>query len=123
MIPEPNKKYLIKAVDPDTHLMGEIKATFTGSVQSVRNIYTLYGFSVDHSVNTLYCMEDSIIAEVVDAPTDKRIPHAQRLFNAIMDDLNEQDSSNTNDKYQILRYLTNMLESEEAELYKKINRK
>jgi hypothetical protein len=48
-----------------------------------------------------------------------------------MDELTEQDSSKTNgvyeedffsdeDKYHILRYLTNMLESEEAELYKKI---
>jgi hypothetical protein len=61
----------------------------------------------------------------------KLTAHAQRLFNVIMDDLNEQDSSKTNgvyeenffsneEKYNILRYLTNMLESEEAELYKKI---
>jgi hypothetical protein len=64
-------------------------------------------------------------------PPTKLYPHAQRLFHVVMDELTEQDSSKTNgvyeedffsdeDKYHILRYLTNMLESEEAELYKKI---
>jgi hypothetical protein len=61
----------------------------------------------------------------------KLIPHAQRIYNIVMDELDEQDSSKTSgvyeenfftdeEKYHILRYLTNMLESKEAEFYKKI---
>lgn len=61
----------------------------------------------------------------------KLIPHAQRIYNIVMGELDEQDSSKTNgvyeesffsdeEKYHILRYLTNMLESKEAEFYKKI---
>jgi hypothetical protein len=64
-------------------------------------------------------------------PPVKLFPHAQRLFHIVMYELTEQDSSQTNgvyeenffsdeDKYHILRYLTNMLETEEAQLYKKI---
>jgi hypothetical protein len=70
----------------------------------------------------------------------KLIPHAQRLYNILMDELDEKedeldekDSSRTSgiyeenffsdeDKYHILRYLTNMLETEEAQLYKKSNK-
>jgi len=79
----------------------------------------------------------------------KLIPQAQRLYNILMDELDEKedeldekDSSITSgiyeensrisgiyeenffsdeDKYHILRYLTNMLETEEAQLYKKLN--
>jgi hypothetical protein len=72
----------------------------------------------------------------------KLIPQAQRLYNILMDELDEKDSSRTSeiyeensrtsgiyeenffsdeDKYHILRYLTNMLETEEAQLYKKLN--
>lgn len=61
----------------------------------------------------------------------KLIQHAQRIYNIVMDELDEQDSSKTNgvyeenffsdeEKYHILRYLTNMLESEEESLYKKM---
>lgn len=62
----------------------------------------------------------------------KLIVHAQCIYNIVMDELDEQDSSKTNgvyeenffsdeEKYHILRYLTNMLESEEASIYKKLN--
>jgi hypothetical protein len=62
----------------------------------------------------------------------KLVPIAQRLYNILMDELDERDSSRTSgiyeenffsdeDKYHILRYLTNMLETEESQLYKKLN--
>jgi len=58
--------------------------------------------------------------------------HAQRIYNIVMGELDEQDSSKTNgtyeenffsdeEKYHILRYLTNMLESKEAEIYRNIS--
>ena len=63
----------------------------------------------------------------------KLIPQAQRLYNILMDELDEKYSSRTSgiyeenffsdeDKYHILRYLTNMLETEEVQLYKKLNK-
>lgn len=49
----------------------------------------------------------------------KLIPHAQRIFDLAVQELDKFSFTNK-EKYNILRYLTNMLESEEAELYKKI---
>jgi hypothetical protein len=57
----------------------------------------------------------------------KLIPPAQRLYNIVMDELDErceiyeENFFSDEDKYHILRYLTNMLETEEAQLYKKLN--
>jgi hypothetical protein len=57
----------------------------------------------------------------------KLIPPAQRLYNIVMDELDERceiyekNFFSDEDKYHILRYLTNMLETEEAQLYKKLN--
>jgi hypothetical protein len=61
----------------------------------------------------------------------KLIPQAFNIYRMVMTELEQKDSSKTNgvyeedlysdeEKYNILRYLTNALESEEAELYKKI---
>jgi len=50
------------------------------------------------------------------------IPIAQRLYHNIMDELENPPLSYTDEqKYHILRYLTNFLESKESELYKKIH--
>jgi hypothetical protein len=57
----------------------------------------------------------------------KLIPQAQRLYNILMDELDErceiyeENFFSDEDKYHILRYLTNMLETEEAQLHKKLN--
>lgn len=57
----------------------------------------------------------------------KLIPPAQRLYNIVMDELDERceiyekNFFSDEDKYHILRYLTNMLETEEAQLHKKLN--
>lgn len=58
----------------------------------------------------------------------KLIPPAQRLYNIVMDELDERceiyekNFFSDEDKYHILRYLTNMLETEEAQLHKKLNK-
>jgi hypothetical protein len=58
----------------------------------------------------------------------KLIPPAQRLYNIVMDELDErceiyeENFFSDEDKYHILRYLTNMLETEEAQLHKKLNK-
>lgn len=59
----------------------------------------------------------------------KLIPEAQRLYNEVMDRLENPSYSmyeeavpySDEEKYNILRYLTNMLEAEEEKLWKQIN--
>lgn len=60
----------------------------------------------------------------------KLIPEAQRLFNEVMNRLDNPSCSmyeeavhyfSDEEKYNILRYLTNMLEAEEEKLWKQIN--
>jgi len=51
---------------------------------------------------------------------EKLIPHAQSLYNIVMDEFETVYYTNEQ-KYHILRYLTNMLESEEAKIYKEIH--
>jgi len=48
------------------------------------------------------------------------IPRASRLFDIVMDEL-EIIYHTSEEKYHILRYLTNMLEAEEEKLWKEIN--
>jgi len=50
----------------------------------------------------------------------KLVPKAAHLFNIVMDEL-EVVYHTDEQKYHILRYLTNMLESKEEEIYKSIN--
>ncbi len=50
----------------------------------------------------------------------KLVPKAAHLFNIVMDEL-EVVHHTDEQKYHILRYLTNMLESKEEEIYKSIN--
>ena len=51
--------------------------------------------------------------------TLKLIPFAQKLYNIVMDEF-EAESHKDEEKYHILRYLTNMLESEESKIYNEI---
>ena len=59
----------------------------------------------------------------------KLIPEAQYLFNQIMERLDypmhsiyeEPVTFSCEQRYHIIRYLTNMLEAEEEQLWKKIN--
>lgn len=59
----------------------------------------------------------------------KLIPEAQQLFNEVMYRLDNPSYSiyeeavpyGDEEKYNILRYLTNMLEAEEEKLWKQIN--
>lgn len=52
--------------------------------------------------------------------TLKLIPFAQKLYNIVMDEF-EAESHKDEEKYHILRYLTNMLESEESKIYNEIH--
>ena len=47
------------------------------------------------------------------------ITKAQQLYTTVMDELDEYDDEQ---KYHILRYLTNFLESQEADIYKTNNK-
>ena len=49
------------------------------------------------------------------------IPRASRLFDSVMNEL-ETIYHTSEQKYHILRYLTNMLEAEEEKLWKEINK-
>ena len=49
------------------------------------------------------------------------IPRASRLFDSVMNEL-EIIYHTSEEKYHILRYLTNMLESEEEKIWKEINK-
>jgi hypothetical protein len=50
----------------------------------------------------------------------KLFPRAARLYDMVIDEF-ETIHYSDEETYHILRYLTNMLESKEAELYKKLN--
>ena len=56
----------------------------------------------------------------MEKPSPKLIPFAQKLYNIVMDEF-EAESHKEEEKYHILRYLTNMLESEESKIYKEIH--
>ncbi len=71
-------------------------------------------------LQTISTLQKIVTLQMNKEQKTKLIPRACRLFDVAMGEL-ESIHHTSEEKYHILRYLTNMLEAEEEKLWKEIN--